>query len=197
MKILAIGDLHGDIRQVSKLVKKAKDSNIDLILLNGDFTLGDAHTYGLFKILKETKKPIIALPGNHESLATFEALVNKYGLINLHGYAAKFGEVGLFGCGGADIGIFQLSEKEIYELLKHSFDYVKDCKKKIMVTHMHPSNVKVGTIFPGSKAIKRAIESFKPDIALCAHIHEASGLEDKIGNTKVLFVGKEGHIIEI
>ncbi|MGB9674995.1 MAG: metallophosphoesterase family protein [Candidatus Nanoarchaeia archaeon] len=197
MKILAVGDLHGDLRQATRIAEKAKKEKADLIIINGDFTLGDRHTQGLFAVLKNTKIPILALPGNHESMATFESLAKKYDFMSIHGYAAKFGDVGIFGCGAADVGLFQLSEKEIYSLLKKSFNYVKDCKKKIMVTHMHPDGVKFSKIFAGSKAIKNAIKTFKPDLALCSHIHEASGLEDVIGQTKLLVVGKEGHVINI
>ncbi len=77
---------------------------------------------------------------------------------------------------------------------------LKNVKKKIMVTHVHPSESLIGKltqIFPGSTAVKKAIERFKPDIALCSHVHEAAGIEEKIGKTKVINVGREGKIIEI
>jgi len=51
--------------------------------------------------------------------------------------------------------------------------------------------------FPGSDGIRKAVETFKPDIMLCSHVHEAEGLEEKIGKTKVMNVGKEGKIINI
>ena len=48
-----------------------------------------------------------------------------------------------------------------------------------------------------SKSIRKAVEKFKPNLLLCGHIHEAEGIEDRIGNTKVINVGKEGKIINI
>ena len=45
--------------------------------------------------------------------------------------------------------------------------------------------------------VKKAIDRFKPDILLCSHVHEAEGIEEKIGSTTVINVGKKGKIIEL
>ena len=69
-----------------------------------------------------------------------------------------------------------------------------------MVTHVHPSDTKMERFtefFPGSTGIRRAVEKFHPDILLCSHVHEAEGIEEKIGNTQVINVGKEGKMIDI
>ena len=50
---------------------------------------------------------------------------------------------------------------------------------------------------PGSVALRKAIKEFQPDIFLSGHIHEAEGLYDIIGKTKVFSIGKKGKIIEI
>ena len=50
---------------------------------------------------------------------------------------------------------------------------------------------------PGSDGVRRAIERFKPDILLCSHVHEAEGIEEKMGDTKIFSVGRKGKIIEI
>ena len=75
---------------------------------------------------------------------------------------------------------------------------IKDMKKKIMISHIHAKGTKSEfSGFEGSSALRRAIEEFQPDIFLSGHIHEAEGLEEKIGKTKVISVGKKGKIIEI
>jgi len=150
--------------------------------------------------LPKKNKKVVLIPGNHETIATADFLAELYGATNLHGYSIKAGDIGLFGAGGANIGLFQLSEEEIYNLLKQGFEKIKDAKMKIMVTHVHPSDTKMEkftNFFPGSKGIKKAIDAFKPDILLCSHVHEAEGIEEKIGNTKVINVGKKGKIIKI
>ena len=86
------------------------------------------------------------------------------------------------------------------DLLKKGYRYIKDCKKKIMVTHVHPSGTimeKLTRFFPGSTGVKQAVEELKPDILFCSHVHEAEGIEEIIGKTRVINVGRKGKIIEV
>ncbi len=200
MKILAAGDIHGDSRLAETLAKRAKEENVDLVVICGDITQFGQDVPNLIKPFVKRNEKVLVIPGNHESVATTDFFADFYGVTNLHGYSIKSGDIGLFGCGGANIGIHQLTEKEIYDLLKKGYDRLKDVKKKIMVTHVHPSGTKMEKftrIFPGSDGVKKAVERFKPDILLCSHVHEAEGIEEKLGKTKVINVGKKGKIIEI
>lgn len=200
VKILASGDIHGDISAARELAERAEKENVDLVVLCGDITFAERSTEGLIGPFVKKGKKVILIPGNHESFATADFLAELYGATNLHGYSIKVGDVGLFGCGGANIGMHQLTEKEIYDLLQKGYDKIKDSKTKIMVTHVHPSGThmeKFTQLFPGSTGLKRAVDRFKPDILLCSHVHEAEGIEEKIGNTRVINVGKKGKIIEI
>jgi Icc-related predicted phosphoesterase len=196
MKILAAGDLHGDSRLAKKLAEK-----VDLVILTGDLTYAETSTSNLLGHFAKVKKKVLILPGNHETIATTNFLAQLYPDVkNLHGYSIKQGEIGIFGCGGANIGLFRINDYDMYSLLKKGFDDVKGMKKKIMVTHVHPANTLMGkltTIFPGSDAVERAIKKFQPDIALCSHVHEAAGIEERIGKTTVINVGREGKIIDI
>jgi Icc-related predicted phosphoesterase len=200
MKILAFGDIHGDVGLAKKLAEKAEKENVDLVVICGDITYADQSTENLIGHFVRKKKKVLLVPGNHETVATADFLSQLYGVRNLHGYSVKYNEIGFFGAGGANIGLFQLKEDEIYRLLKKGFDNLKDSRKKIMVTHVHPSGSimeKFTTIFQGSSGVRKAIDRFKPDILLCSHVHEAEGLEEKIGNTRVINVGREGKIINI
>lgn len=200
LKILAAGDIHGDTAQAKKLADQAEKENIDLVVLCGDLTYAETSTEGIIGPFAKKNKKVILIPGNHETVATADFLAELYGATNLHGYSIKYKDVGLFGCGGANIGLFQLGEDEIFELIKKGYDRIKDAKKKILVTHVHPSGSlmeKFSSIFPGSEGVKKAIETFKPDILLCSHVHEAEGIEEKIGRTKVINVGKKGKVIEV
>jgi len=200
LKILASGDIHGDTGLAEKLAEKAEKENVDLVILCGDLTLGEKDTSNIIGPFVKRKKKVILIPGNHETVATADFLAELYGVKNLHGYSVRYKDVGLFGCGGANIGLFQLEEKEIFNLLKKGFNKIKYLNKKIMVTHVHPSGTKMEKFtkfFPGSEGVKKAIDTFKPDILLCSHVHEAEGIEEKIGKTRVINVGRKGKIIEI
>lgn len=200
MKILAAGDLHGDTLRAEALAKRAEKENVDLVVLCGDITQAESSTERLIGPFAKIGKKVLLIPGNHETQATADFLAELYGGMNLHGYSYRFGEVGLFGCGSANIGLFQLSEKEIYDTLKKGFSKIKDTKRKIMVTHVHPTETKMEKLtrfFPGSSGVTKAIRKFHPDLLLCSHVHEAEGIEEKLGKTKVINVGREGKIIEI
>ncbi len=200
MKILAAGDLHGDTRLAEALAERAEAEKVDLVVLCGDITHMEQSTENLIGPFAKRNEKVVIVPGNHESVATADFLAQLYGITNLHGYSIKAGDVGLFGCGGANIGIHQISEDEIYDMLKKGHEQVKGMKTRIMVTHVHPAGTrmeKFTQIFSGSDGIRKAIEAFKPDIMLCSHVHEADGIEEMVGSTKVINVGKKGKIIEL
>lgn len=200
LRILAAGDIHGDTSLAKKLAEMAEKEKVDLVVLCGDLTMGEVSTENLIGPFVKRKEKVILIPGNHETIATADFLSELYGVRNLHGYSVKYRDVGIFGAGGANIGLFQLNEKEIYELLKKGFDKIRYLKKKIMVTHVHPKGGKIEKFtkfFPGSEGVKKAVDKFKPDILLCSHVHEAEGIEEKVGKTRVINVGKKGKIIEI
>ncbi|MBT4823862.1 hypothetical protein HN695_00665 [Candidatus Woesearchaeota archaeon] len=200
MKILATGDIHGDVSFAKKLAKTAKDENVDLVLITGDITYFDQGVDGLIGPFKKAGKKVLFIPGNHDSFATADFLAEVYGIKNVHGYSVKYEDVGIFGCGFANIGPNQIDENEIFDNLKKGHENIRYLKKKIMMTHVHPSDTKMekfSDFVKGSEGVKKAIEKFKPDILFCSHVHEAQGIEEKIGETRVINVGKEGKIIDI
>ncbi len=198
LKILAAADIHGDSTTSRKLAKLAAKEKVDLVLLCGDLTMFDKDSKNLIKPFKDKKLKLLLLPGNHDSFATAEFLAEFYGVTNIHGYSAQYEGVGIFGCGAATFGLSRMTEKQIWDSLEKAHKGIKGLKKKIMVTHTHPRGTKAEfSGFKGSKSIRRAIEKFKPDLVLSGHIHEAEGIEEKIGKTKVINVGRKGKIIEI
>ncbi len=199
MRILGAGDLHGDVSLAKKLSAKALKEKADLIVLCGDLT--QEHSLdNVLQPFKEKNQKVLLISGNHESIATadFLAYINK--AKHLHGYSVKYEETGIFGCGSANIGIHGLDEEEIFHTLKKGFDRISYLKKKLMVTHVHPAGTKMelfSKFVKGSTGVLKAIYELKPDILLCSHVHEAEGLEEKLGSTKIINVGKEGKIIDL
>ena len=199
LRILAAGDFHADAKVARSLAEMAEKEHVDLVILNGDIVEEDK-TEGIIGPFLAKKKKVFIVPGNHETIATADFLAELYSITNLHGYAVKYKHIGLFGCGGADVGLTQMSDSEIFETLKKSHDRIKDMPKKIMVTHIHPAGSKMekfSQFVRGSKGLMKAIETFKPDFLICGHVHEAEGIEEKIGNTLVMNVGKKGKIFEV
>jgi len=197
-KILAASDLHGESKLAKALANKAEEAKVDLVVLCGDI-LGWHETSGILKPFKDKNQKVLVIPGNWDSFATLDFIGSFYGMKNIHGYSVKYQDVGIFGAGGAmSPGPGRTSEKEILDTLKKAHLSLAGIEKKIMVTHMHPSgSLSEISGIPGSQAIAKAIKLFQPDILLHGHIHEASGMEQKIGKTRVINVGKAGRIIEI
>jgi len=198
-KILAIGDIHGDTGLSKRLAERAKKENVDLVILAGDITWAETSLKNIIGPFVKAKKQVLLIPGNHESVATADFLAEMYSPTkNIHGYSFVKGDLGIFGAGGGDMGINFVEDPEIFNLLKKGHEKIKDLKKKIMVTHMHHQGSKSEfTGFPGSKAVKKAIKEFKPDILINSHIHEAGGLEENMGKTKIINVSRKPKIFEI
>ncbi len=198
MKVLAVSDIHGDRKFMEEMAQKGKDSNVDLVIIAGDVAAHDGNIDGLIGPFKAQGLEVAIIPGNHEGLAEINFLAERYKIKNLHGYSMVKNKVGIFGCGYADAGLHQLTEKDFHKTLKTAHESVKDAAKKIMVSHIQPSNSIIGMgIFGGSTSVRKLIEEIQPDIHICGHIHETEGIEEKIGKTRVINVGKKGKIIEI
>jgi hypothetical protein len=203
MKILAASDIHGDIKAVEKLARKAKKEDAELVILAGDLSIFGNGLEGLLKPFSDVNKKVAIIPGNHDSEADIFMLKKRYPdiLYDLHNYAFKVGDVGFFGCGLANIGPNELSEAQIKKRIESSFKYVKDAKKRIMVVHVPPYKTKLDkigkNISAGSTAVRESIEKFSPEKCICGHIHETFGLEDKLNNTSIINAGPDGKVIEI
>jgi len=195
LRILAAGDIHGDASLTRKLSQKAEKEHVDLVILCGDIT-SPIVTQNILKPFKDKKQKVLLIPGNHDSFATIDFLAELYGMKNIHGYSVKYKDVGIFGAGGAID--FDISDKDLFATLKKGHDALKGTEKKIMVTHMHAKDTisEISGIH-GSKGIRMAVEKFKPEFLLHSHIHEASGLEERIGKTRVINVGSDGIVIEV
>jgi hypothetical protein len=76
MKMLLVGDSHGDLQFMDRMVLKAVDNGIDTIFQLGDFGFvwpGEEYKLELLNILaKENDVNIFFLPGNHEDWDTLD-----------------------------------------------------------------------------------------------------------------------------
>jgi len=198
-KILAIGDIHGDTGLVKRLVERAKRENVDLVILAGDLTFAERSTDYIVGPFIKAKKQVLLIPGNHESVATADFLAEAYpNTKNIHAGSFRKDDLGIFGAGTANMGVHQIGDENIFKALKRGYEEIQGTSKKVMVTHMHPFGSKAEIFgFLGSKAIRKAIEKFSPDILITAHIHEAGGLHEKIGKTNVINVSRKEKVFKI
>jgi Icc-related predicted phosphoesterase len=211
MKIAAIGCIHNEIERLPILFEKVASYEPDILISVGD--IADASFPKGFEpidigkiFLEEAKeyfKKVLIVPGTWDKdLISFFQKQN----VLIHGRGESIGDVGIYGFGGAQTPFntpYEPSDKEIEEGLRKAFNEIKDKKIKIQATHAPPFNSTldlVGNKHVGSLAVRKIIEEFSPQVAICAHIHESVG-KDFIKNSLVINVGKftEGYfgLIEI
>ncbi len=200
MKFLGAGDIHGDMALSYQLAEKAVREEANLVLLCGDISGPGGDLTNVIKPFKEKNLSVFFVPGNHDDPVTADFLEKFYGLTSLEKGAVRYEDIGIFGHSSVNIGLHYSSEEEVLSSLKKSHDSIAEVTKKILVSHVHPAGSKMehfSKIVPGSRALRKAISLFQPDIVLCSHVHEAHGLEETIENTRVINVGREGKIIDL
>ena len=193
LKILAAADLHGSLDVAKKLSSKAKKAKVDLVVLAGDiygYSDGDDNILSPFR---KAGQKVVFVPGNCD----FDeecAVLEREGK-NIHNYYVTYGGVGIAGVGSPNWKL-RLDDDDLSRI-KKNFDRMKPTKR-ILVSHLHAEGTAAEfSGIPGEKVLRKAVKDFKPDLLISAHIHEAEGIEDKIGKTKVVQVGRRGKIIEV
>ena len=193
LRILAAGDLHGDIGIARMLSKKAKKEKVDLVVLAGDIYGYDEGDEGILDSFRKAGQKVVFVPGNCD----FDEECKILGRLgkNIHNYYVTYKGVGIAGIGNPN---WKLSlDDEDLSGIKKNFERMKP-KKRILVSHLHAEGTAAEfSGIPGEKVLRKAVKDFKPDLLISAHIHEAEGIEDKIGKTKVVQVGRRGKILEI
>lgn len=197
MKILAFSDLHRDREQARRLAERSVEA--DVVVAAGDFA---SVRLGLSKALdplKQIARPTVLVPGNNETLEELlDASRDWPGAVVLHGTGTQIEGVSFFGLGG---GVpvtpfpwsFDLSEREADEKLA---ECPEGC---VLVLHSPPKGYvdEAHGRHLGSEAILATIETKRPALAVCGHIHQAWGQEATIGATPVVNLGPEGRFFEL
>ncbi len=193
IKILAVGDFHGNSGAEANLSKFLK-RECDCLLLLGDLTnFGPPEVAeSIIELAKNTNVPLFSVPGNCDPKSIVHVL-EKHG-VNIHGKCGKQGEVSFVGLGGSNLtpfqSLFELTEVEIQEeLASATWD---TGKMWVLITHAPPHGTKVDQIkegtHVGSKSIRQYIEQKQPLVSFCAHVHEGRGT-DHLGRTLIINPG--------
>jgi Icc-related predicted phosphoesterase len=196
LRILAAGDLHGDLAAARKLSAKGKKAKVDLVVLAGDIYGYMGEGEGILEAFAKAGQKVVFVPGN---LDFDENLIDlsRSGK-NIHKYYVTYGDVGILGIGSPNWKL-SLNKKDL-NAIRDNFSRMKH-KKRVLVSHLHPSGTNVEDLGfiggTGDGVLRDAVEEFNPDLLIAAHIHEGEGIEDVINGTRVVQVGKRGTVLEI
>jgi Icc-related predicted phosphoesterase len=195
VRLLAFSDVHRDDRRARTLADMAAEA--DVVVAAGDFA--DLHI-GLDKLidmLVVIETPTVLVPGNNETEeALREACQGWKAATVLHGEGTKIEGVDFYGLGG---GVpttpwdwsFDLTEDEAEAKLAGAPE------GGVLVVHSPPKGHLDGPRELGSEAILQAIEAKRPAVAICGHVHEDAGKEDRIGPTRLYNAGPAGTFIDV
>lgn len=192
MKIFAFSDLHHSRARAEALVKAS--ALADLVIGAGDYCNTRQNLAGAMALLKDIKRPFVAVPGNAESIEELREAAHTDMYI-LHGETLEINGLRIGGIGyGVPVTPFgdwscDLNENKAAELLAPMSGL------DILITHSPPHGVADVTSqgqSVGSIAIKEAIARISPKLVLCGHIHDSWGVEGTIGATRVVNLGPKG-----
>ncbi len=194
MRFLALSDIHNSVKRFRGILESQKP--YDGILIAGDLTthgtvadirdiFADINTYSLF---------VFCVAGNMDSVDIDQELLRLgYGI---HSTGVIVNSIGICGVSAAPWSIlhtpYEVGEEEIFKNLKKGWSSIENAQWKIILSHTPPRGTTVDKVrfgaHVGSTALRSFIEEYQPNLVVCGHIHEASGV-DRINNTLILNCG--------
>jgi hypothetical protein len=194
MRIVSFGDIHMSLRTIERLAPELEAA--DLVILSGDLTNfgGSADAAAVLAATRRHARDVLAVCGNLDQPEVIDFLRAQG--VSLHGESRRYGDVGIFGCGGSNATPFrtptELSEEEISALLDAAYAPVAVVPHRLMVCHTPPAQTRTDRILSGahvgSPVVRAFIERHQPDVCITGHIHESAAV-DNIGRTVVVNAG--------
>jgi Icc-related predicted phosphoesterase len=196
--VLAFSDLHRDLDQAASLVERSSEA--DAVIAAGDFASVHEGLEETIGALRPISVPTVLVPGNNETEEALRAASEGWDAATvLHGEGTEIDGTQFYGL-GAGVPVtpwdwsFDLDEEQARERLA-------GCPEgAVLVVHSPPRghcDTSSSGDHLGSEAILETIESKRPAVAVCGHIHEAWGAEDEVGPTTVINLGPSGRMIEV
>jgi uncharacterized protein len=198
VRLLAFSDLHRDLDQAASLAERSSEA--DVVIAAGDFASVHEGLEETIEALRPISAPTVLVPGNNETEDALRKACEGWDVATvLHGQDTEIEGRNFFGL-GAGIPItpwdwsFDLNEEQASERLAA-------CPEgAVLVVHSPPKghcDTSSSGDHLGSEAILETIETKRPPLAVCGHIHEAWGTEDEVGETKVINLGPSGRLIDV
>lgn len=197
MKLLAVADIHGASNTAKKIAQSVSDENVDIIVLTGDVTnFGDESSFiNVLAVFDTLGPPLFYVPGNCDLVMGTRSNAHRW--VSIHGIVREHMGFDFLGVGGSNPSPFstplELEETEISGILTKAIHARGDERRPlVLVSHPPPWGTNVDKVFRGqhvgSMAVRSFVESQRPKLVLCGHIHEARGM-DRIGGTTVVNSG--------
>jgi len=194
VRLVCFGDIHMAFRAIERLGPELREA--DWAILTGDLThFGDPPD--AFRVVDAVRRfcpNVLAVTGNLDMPTVIDAFRDAG--ISLHGEGRRLERLGIFGCGGSNITPMdtptELEDDALHDVLERGHGAIADAQRRLMVCHTPPHATRLDRLMDGrpvgSPAVRRFIETRRPDVAVVGHIHEGRGV-DRVGDTVVLNAG--------
>jgi len=190
MKAIAFADLHGNMRELDRIIRTSKKA--ELLLCAGDLTNFQRGLVGMLRKLERTGKRVVIIPGNHESPRYLKEVSRRFPHIKeIHKSSCIIGNLLIIGYGS---GGFQQREPDFPGTARKFAEQIRKHpeKKVVMLSHTPPYSTKldrIGREHRGSRDISEFIKKHRVELLLCGHLHENAGIIEKIGRTTIINPG--------
>ena len=199
MKLLLCSDIHRDHDAARSLVQRSRD--VDVLVCAGDLAVMRQGLQPVVDILSAARCPAVLVPGNGESYEELDAACAAWDdAYVLHGAGCVIGGVSFWGLGGAvpvtpfGAWSYDFTEEQARSLLA-------GCPHgAVLVTHSPPYghvDATGGDEHLGSRAVVETIESARPRLVVCGHIHACWEHESALGGTRIVNAGPQGVEVEL
>jgi Icc-related predicted phosphoesterase len=199
MKLLLFSDLHSDYIAAARLVERSRQT--DLVVAAGDLCIARRGLEKIVGSLSDINKPTVLVPGNSESAEELKKACRSWkSAIVLHGSQTTIDGISFYGIGG---GI------PVTPFGSWSYDFTEDQAATllqncpcggVLVSHSPPKgflDVSSDGRRLGSAAVRQVLETKKPDLVVCGHIHASAGQIDRLDQTTVINAGPDGMIWDL
>lgn len=200
-RVLVFSDTHGDLHSLERIVSQPADIYI---------AAGDLSNFGrgldlCGEILQPLGSRLWVLPGNHETEAATKALCERFGFFDFHRQIrtldSPHGVIHWAGLGYSNITPFNTPGEYTEEEISAALAAFGGLAPLYLVVHFPPFGTRLDEYAPGkhagSSALRTWVEAHHPARLFCGHIHETTGVSERLGSTDCRNVGKQGFLVEI
>jgi uncharacterized protein len=197
VKLLIFSDIHNDWKALERLLSV----DADYYIAAGDQVTWAKGFERCGEILQTRGEKVYVLPGNHESADDVAAMCARHGLHNFHERHFSIGRWQVAGLGYSSPTPFNTPGEYSEHQLADRLQRFAELDPLVLICHAPPYETPLDLIRPGlhagSRSVREFIEQHQPPYFFCGHIHEAEGVETRIGKTRAWNVGKKGHLLEL
>src|SRR3989344_4811125 len=196
MKIFAFTDTHGSRKLMQRIRKMGRQA--DILVCAGDITVFERNLHAVLRRLNSLGKPLMLVPGNHESSARLrQACIPYKNIWYMHRKMKKTHGILFIGHGG---GGFSLTNPDFEAFVKEGKSRIAAARRIVLITHQPPYGSRtdiVGRMHTGSKSYRDFIRKRHPLLVICGHLHENFRTHDRMGKSIIVNPGPAGKMLEI